>query len=256
MKNENRTITSIDTHTGELDTSFTNKAIKSRSLSKAQQALPKSPRKRNEIIGSLVNKFHLRVAFVPKKAGRKRNDLTEEEKKWLIEFLDRSDMTYTTPGRRDNVYIGKENGEKQYVQKRYLLWPLKDIVETANNNLLNIGMIETFKDHFGKKIPFSQLYNFIRSHKEYVYNKNIPLGSCLCDICENLCLLVNGINKMIKDKDMILPSNPHDLVETFCCDTASKDCMLSTCPNCTESGLSLRKLRPYFGTTIEGRSQV
>ena len=244
----------IDIHTGELDTSFTHKAIKNRSLSKAQQALPKSPRKRNEIIGSLVNKFHLRVAFAPKKAGRKRIDLTEEERKWLIEFLDRPDMTYTTPGRRDNVYIGKENGEKQYVQKRYLLWPLKDIVETANNNPLNIGMMDTFEDHFGKKISFSQLYNFIRSHKEYVYNKNIPLSSCLCEICENICLLVNGINKMIKDKDLILPSNPHDLVEKFCCNTESKECIFSTCPNCAESGLSTEALFPDDGISSEENS--
>ncbi len=43
----------------EPNTSFTHWATKNGSLIKAQQALPKSPRKRKKIIGSLVNKFNL-----------------------------------------------------------------------------------------------------------------------------------------------------------------------------------------------------
>ena len=47
--------------------------------------------------------------------GRLRKELLEEKKDWMIEFLSRSDMTYTNPGCRDNVYIGKVNGERNYL---------------------------------------------------------------------------------------------------------------------------------------------
>ena len=42
--------------------------------------------------------------------GHPRNELSEEKKDWMIEFLSWSDMTYTNPGRQDNVYIGKVDG--------------------------------------------------------------------------------------------------------------------------------------------------
>ena len=42
-----------------------------------------------------------------------------------IRKLDRPDMTYTNPGRKGNVYIEKIDGERCYVEKRYLLWNLQ-----------------------------------------------------------------------------------------------------------------------------------
>ena len=47
--------------------------------------------------------------------------LSEEEKEWLLTFFDRPDIKYIKPDRKDNVYIGKENGIRKYVQKCYLL---------------------------------------------------------------------------------------------------------------------------------------
>lgn len=42
-----------------------------------------------------------------------------------------------------------------------------------------------FEESFSRKIKFHELYRFLKSHKEYVYNKDIPQSSCLCEICEN-----------------------------------------------------------------------
>ena len=47
------------------------------------------------------------------KRGRPRKELSDEKKEWMIEFLGRSDMTYTSPGRQDNNYMGKVNGERK-----------------------------------------------------------------------------------------------------------------------------------------------
>ena len=102
--------------------SFSTKAVKGRRLKKACDALPKSPRKRSEIVQSLSKKFNLRINLATKKPGRPVNELSADKISWLLEFMERPDVTYTNPGRKDQRYIGKENGKSKFVLIRYLLW--------------------------------------------------------------------------------------------------------------------------------------
>ena len=76
--------------------------------------------------------------------------------------------------------------------------------------------------------------DFLKVHKEYSYNKNIPNGSYLCEICENCILLAKGLNKKLKDP---LPTNPHDLVEKFACNLEVRDCVFNHCESCCSSVL-------------------
>ena len=50
-------------------------------------------------------KFNLCIA-VHNKSGRKKNELSEEEEELIENFLERSDITYTTPGRRNTAHVG------------------------------------------------------------------------------------------------------------------------------------------------------
>ena len=102
---------------------FTMKQSMCRSLKKAVNALPESPRKKSEILGSLVKRCQLRIDLSGKR-GRRAINLSDEEKEWVMNFFDRPDITYINPGRKDNAYVGIINGERKYVQKRYLLWTL------------------------------------------------------------------------------------------------------------------------------------
>ena len=68
------------------------------------------------------------------KRGRKPKELMDEEKQWIWYSLDRADLTYINPGRKDHVYIGKKDGEQQYCQKRYLLWNLRDLFNILYGN--------------------------------------------------------------------------------------------------------------------------
>jgi len=148
------------------------------------------------------------LVFLPKASiyvlnwisGRKAIVLTDEEKKWIVESLDRGDLTYVNPGRKDHVYVGKKDGERQYCQKRYLLWNLRDLLNILNGNEVagSTAGVETFFGKFEKPLSFSLLYNFVRNHKQFVYNQDIPQGSCLCEVCENACLLAKGINLCAK----------------------------------------------------------
>ena len=52
--------------------------------------------------GTLAKKFNLSIA-VHNKAGRKENKLSEDEEEWIDNFLERSDIMYTTARRRDTA---------------------------------------------------------------------------------------------------------------------------------------------------------
>ena len=148
--------------------------------------------------------------------------------------MNRSDLSYTNPGPKNHVYIGKIGGESKYKQKQYLLLPLLEIVSIAN---CNEAVNESFESKFNKKLTFSQLYDIPKIHKEYTYNINIPHASCLCEICENSSLLTKRLNKLKRKFKERLPNNPYDLVEKFSCDSDKAVCMLEKSASCKSSSI-------------------
>ena len=50
-------------------------------------------------------------------------------------LLDKPDITYVTPGRKDYRYVGKGDGKNRYVQKQNLMWTLNDLLNIANGIL-------------------------------------------------------------------------------------------------------------------------
>lgn len=60
-------------------------------------------------------------------------------------------MTYMNPGGKNNLYIAKIDGERCYVQKRYLIWNLRDALQVLN------GQKEvSFKKKFGELLTFKK----------------------------------------------------------------------------------------------------
>ena len=155
-------------------------------------------------------------------------------KKWLETFLYRSEASYTNPGRKDHVCVGKIAGERRYKQHLYL----RDLL-----NILNAtgkgGVTDTFYQNFKKLLIFSQLYDFLKYHMEYCYNQNIPHGSCLCEICENCVLLAKGLNTRLPCP---LPANPHELIERFSCNLQEIDCVMDRCCTCCVAEIELKIL--------------
>ena len=63
-------------------------------------------------------------------------------------------------------------------------------------------------------MTFSQLYGFIKSHKQFVYNKSIPHTSCLWDTCKIIVLLAKGLNNYKRlTASVRLPETPHDVIK-------------------------------------------
>ena len=113
------------------DSAFSQTHIRLRSIQKVAKALPKSPRKQKEVISKLANKFKLLIRLTLSKAGRTKNELTESEKEWLKNFLDKPNIN-VSPGRKNHRYVGKVDGKSQYVQKLYFMQTLNDLLNIAN----------------------------------------------------------------------------------------------------------------------------
>ena len=141
--------------------SFKHKSTRSCSLKRAENALPKSPGKKLEAVQKLVsNILKVKVLFSSdKKRGRPAKEMSNEEEEWLSEFFKRPDITRHSLRRKDNVYIGKVDGERKYLQVRYLLWTIKEVLTIANGSD-SIEGAESFVAKFEKKINFQANIQF------------------------------------------------------------------------------------------------
>ena len=96
--------------------------------------------------------------------------------------------------------------------------------------------LTAFRRLFYKQLTFRQLYAFLKSRKELVFNKAISQSSCLWEICENILLLSKGIASSAK---IALANNVQLLIEDFSWNTQSTGCMHSKCVNCSDLELNM-----------------
>ena len=161
--------------------------------------------------------------------------MNEEERKWLETFLSRNEVSYTNPGKKDHVYVGKIDGERRYKQRLYLYWNLRDLLDIMSGTG-KVDVTDTFYQNFKKLLTFSQLYDFLKYHKEYCYNQNIPHGSCLSERYENCVLFAKGLNTRLLCP---LITNPHELIEWFSCNLQEIDCLMDRCHTCCVAEIEL-----------------
>ena len=83
---------------------------------------------------------------------------------------------------------------------------------------------EKFSDVFEIDLSFTQLCNHLKSRKQNIFNRDIPYGSCLCKICENAVLMVEGISKTLKNDMKHVPINPHDTDDCNSFDSNDESC--------------------------------
>ena len=103
--------------TSTLPTPFSNRASLHRSVNKATSALPKGPQMKTHVIHSLIHNLSpssrgnlsKMMRWQPDKSSSKGQHiiLSEVKKELLLTFLKSDTISYTMPGRKDQVYIGK-----------------------------------------------------------------------------------------------------------------------------------------------------
>ena len=117
------------------------------------------------------------------------------------------------------------DGKKLYKTKKYLLCTLNEVLDIASwMCCTGIQCEDSFVSQFGRKVSFRQLHTLVKFNKLYIYNKNNPHATCLCEICDNAVFFIQGLNQSLP-KELNLPSNRHGIVEKFSCNSDSPDCM-------------------------------
>ena len=66
------------------------------------------------------------------------------------------------------------------------------------------------------------------TQKQFIFQRDIPETSCICEVCENAEMMAKGMRKSKPSH----PVNAHDIVERYSCDSDDPDCMKSICPTC------------------------
>ena len=91
---------------------------------------------------------------------------------------------------------------------------------------------------FEVKLKFCQLYKFLKEHKEFIFIRDVPQTTCLCEICENVVFVTKVLIQNLKSLRQVLV-NPHNIVEYYSCDSSSSFCMYSEYETCKYRGLSM-----------------
>ena len=123
------------------------------------------------------------------------------------------DISRQAPGRKDSVII-KENGKKLKLQKRHLMWSLKE----------TFGLFQ--KEDPQVKIGFSKFCSL--RPKNVLLQAFMPRQVCLCQYHDNVKLLCECLTKEIQS----FPSYSAAFVDNFVCDSNKEECMMYKCGSC------------------------
>lgn len=216
-----------------------------RSFNKTKNTLPKNPNQKVFVLANMVKdlsptKKNLLLRSLnrkPSHPGGRPVLLDEGKQEFVRAYLESPGISYTMSGRKDNVYLGKnQNGEKMFKTKYYLMWHIRDLMSMLNMEDHPDAIAKSFKAKYGSEISFSTLHRFIKNERHIYYQKDIPEVSCLCQKCENLELLVEGVKSFLPpfcEGDSPIPCTAKDILLLFSCDIGSQACAYGDCINCS-----------------------
>ena len=77
------------------------------------------------------------------------------------------------------------------------MWTTRDLLEIMTSIRGKEVNTERFSYVFEIYLSLIQLYNYLKRHKQHIFNRDIPHGSYLCEICENGVLMAKVISKAL-----------------------------------------------------------
>lgn len=138
------------------------------------------------------------------------------------DFYQRDDISRPMPGKKDFVVIRKNEGKKEYVQKRLVLANLREIYSLFKTDFPN------------EKIGFSKFCE-LRPKNCILAGKSGTHSVCVCTIHQNVKLMLNAskLNKMFDANNGSLAANYYDCLYKIMCNPPSVDCYLGNrCQQC------------------------
>lgn len=147
----------------------------------------------------------------------KKNRLLPHDTYLKVEqFYESDEISRLLPGRKDFVSV-KTNGSRKSVQKRLILYNLKDVHELfkSQHPEIQIGLTK-----------FTQLRP---KHCIHVGSKGTH-NVCVCTIHENVKLMFGSLCALIRENDKF--NSYHDLINEALCAKQTPQCHLLECKKC------------------------
>ncbi|CAF2260150.1 unnamed protein product, partial [Rotaria magnacalcarata] len=193
--------------------SFPTKQAKAKALKKVTTVLPINKEKQTELIQQIA--ADLKSLTIDNKYARVQQSLSTDIKQKINDYYYRDDISYQAPGKRDTITV-KENGIKQQLQKRYLLYSLRELHQLflEENPDIKIGR---------------SLFQDLRP-SNVLYKSSTPHNTCVCLYHENIDLLLKSLKNHIHNFNSI---NLHSFIKLLVCDENKELCMFSHCDQCS-----------------------
>lgn len=189
----------------DLSCSYTSNQSLSKAVNRVRKHLPQSIPKQKSVILKLASD----AGFLKPASSAPSAEISDVDK-IITDFFLSNDISYQASGRKECMAVKDDLGRKQIMQKRYMLFSLRECYSLFRSKLPEVVV---------GKSKFAAL----RPPNVVTYGK-IPHEVCVCVLCENLGLLLRAHNS--------LPSR-HELVNLVVCKRASQ-CMNNQCSVCSD----------------------
>ena len=183
-----------------------------KAVKKVSRQLPSSPRKRKVVISKIAESSGISVKQSPQDLdGNSR--MPDSTVKKVQEFYCRDTISRQSPGRKDCVIL-RDNGKKSKLQKRYLMWSLKETYHIFQEEYPNT------------KIGLSKFCSLRPNN--VLLQSSTPRDVCLCQYHDNVKMLCETLCKKIPS----FPIYSRSFVENLVCSSNNEKCMTGKCENC------------------------
>ena len=185
---------------------------------KLRKSLPLSPRKKRALIHAIAQE----EGFILEEDSSKNQGLLDTnitkmhmDTKYskVVDFFNEDHISSQTPGVKDCIILRLSNGSKEYVQKRYMLYTLKEAY-----GLFCLENVDV-------NVSFSKFAELRPPH--VLLQKDMPHNMCLCKIHENVRLLLQGLSKVIPFETQL-----RSFISKIVCDQDNEGCMFKRCGQC------------------------
>ena len=194
-----------------------------KAVGKVKHHLPKSPMKREAVITKLASSSGI-FAERKKVANGGTLKLSPEVVKKVEPFYNLDSISRQTAGRKEFV-ITREGGEKQHLQKRHLLYSLKEVhaLFLKENPSIKIGL--------SKFCSFRPVNVLVSSFT--------PRNVCCYQYHENIKLLCDCLSKEFPD----FPGYSSEFVNNFVCNPESEEVCLENVQDAPTTLIHSRAVR-------------
>ncbi|CAF2039332.1 unnamed protein product [Rotaria magnacalcarata] len=195
--------------------SFKTVQSKAKALKIITNVLPKNKSKQCELVKKVAEDLNL--LKIEKKYDRAGQSLQINVKNKIYEFYCRDDISYQAPGKRDTVTI-KENGTKTKLQKRFLLYTLREMYQLF---IEENPTIQVSRSSFQGLRPCNVLYKSLTPH-----------NVCVCVYHENILLLLKSLNLHVQGLRSV---DLHSFIKILVCEDNNEFCMFNNCSKCVNN---------------------